>query len=143
MQETTRTLWTHHLFKSLDDAGKERLLSEGSVKSLEANETLTRQGETGSEMFLILRGTVRVEAETDQGRIILAELGPGACVGEVSTLTSSPRTATVTAVTEVDVAAFAREAVADVLNAYPKVRKLLASIIEGRARDMMEKQIKG
>ena len=60
--------------------------------------TLVREGQFGKELFLILFGTVEV---TQKGRLVNA-LGPGDFFGELSALNRRPRSATVTALSEVD-----------------------------------------
>ena len=49
-----------------------------TIRRVKAGPTLVRQGETGSEVFLLLDGVLRVE---EDGRR-LAEYGPGALLGE-------------------------------------------------------------
>jgi CRP-like cAMP-binding protein len=56
-------------------------------------------------------------------------------------ITGAPRTATVTAITDVTVATFARHRVQRVLDQAPKVRALLEQLIEGRANDAVAKII--
>jgi CRP-like cAMP-binding protein len=90
-------------------------------------------------MYLLLNGKVRVETTAAQGSVHLAELGHGACFGEVSVLTGGLRTATVTAVTDVDAVAFEKHRIERIVADYPKVRALLEALVEGRARDTIEK----
>ena len=49
-------------------------------RRLEPRETLVRQGEEGTEMFLLLGGTLEVEIDGE----VVAELGVGALVGEMA-----------------------------------------------------------
>lgn len=131
-----------HLFKSLDDDGRRELIESGYVVSYEPGETLMKQGDHGAVMYLVMHGSISVEtAKGAGGSIHLAELGRGACIGEVGVLTGSPRTATVKAIDEVKVIAFEKHRVQRVIDAHPKVRKLLEAMIEGRARDTVEKLI--
>ena len=44
---------------------------------------------TGANMFLVMDGQVRVDTTGPSGKVKLAELGHGACVGEVSVVTQS------------------------------------------------------
>jgi hypothetical protein len=70
------------------------------VRGLPEGTELTRQGQPGDELYLLLDGVVRVDVD---GRP-LAELGPGAVIGERALLEDGLRTSTVTAVTPVRVA---------------------------------------
>lgn len=132
---------TSHLFKSLDPEGRSRLIESGYVLAFEPGDTIIRQGDEGSAMYLVLQGKVRVETAGVHGAVQLAELGRGACLGEVSVLTGSVRTATVVAITPVQVVTFESHRIDRVIDAYPRVRKLLEAMVEGRARDTVEKII--
>jgi len=139
MQEMAKIVDVSHLFKSLDEDGRRRVLMSGFVCSYNAGDMVLKEGDPGDTMYLVLGGTARVST----GKVHLAELTRGACLGEVSVLTGGVRTATVTAVTELDLVAFEAHRIERVLEDYPKVRELLESIVEGRARQTVEKIIEG
>ncbi len=130
-----------HLFKSLDDAGLKDALQSAFVMRYGDGDVLLREGDPGETMFLVMDGAVRIETRTPSGSLQLAELGRGACVGEVSVLTGGPRTATVTAVGDVTVAMFARHRIHRILDVHPRVRALLEQLVEGRAKDTVGKLI--
>jgi CRP-like cAMP-binding protein len=58
-------------------------------------ETIVEQGQTGTDVYLLLDGLIAVEVD---GRIV-AEVGPGAIVGERALLEGGTRTSTLRAVT--------------------------------------------
>jgi hypothetical protein len=66
-----------------------------------AGATLVRQGQPGTDVYLILDGVIRAERDGQW----LAEYGPGALLGERALLEGSTRTATLVAVTPCCVAA--------------------------------------
>ena len=66
-----------------------------------AGATLVRQGQPGTDVYLILDGVIRAERDG----LRLAEYGPGALLGERALLEGSTRTATLVAVTPCCVAA--------------------------------------
>ena len=70
------------------------------IRYLTAGSTLVRQGEPGSEIYLLLDGVVTVDVD---GRP-LCDVGPGAVLGERAVLEEGRRTSTVTAVTPIRVA---------------------------------------
>ena len=61
-----------------------------SIRTIAEGENLVRQGQPGTEVFLILDGIFVVEVDDAQ----VAEIGPGAVVGERSALVNGKRTAT-------------------------------------------------
>jgi hypothetical protein len=65
------------------------------IHRVEPGTVLVRQGEPGTEIYLILDGVVRVERDGER----LAEYGPGALFGERAHLEGGARTSTVIAVT--------------------------------------------
>jgi len=75
------------------------------IRRLPEGATLTRQGEPGGELYLVLDGVLTVDVD---GRA-LAEVGPGAVLGERALLEGGRRTSTLTAVTPVSIAVAAKE----------------------------------
>jgi hypothetical protein len=75
--------------------------SKPRFATLNAGDTLVRQGETGSDLYLLLDGVIRVDRDGTQ----LAEYGPGAMLGERAHLEHGVRTSTLVAVTACRVAA--------------------------------------
>ena len=74
---------------------------EPKIKKLRKGKALTKQGEPGNEVFLLLDGVLSVNVDNEP----LAELGPGAILGERAVLEGGVRTSTLRAVTKCKVAA--------------------------------------
>jgi hypothetical protein len=70
------------------------------VRKLATGDTLVKQGEPGRELFLLLDGVLSVDVDGKP----LAEVGPGAVLGERAALEGGTRTATLRALTPVRVA---------------------------------------
>jgi CRP-like cAMP-binding protein len=88
---------------------------------------LITEGEEGSTMYVVLDGTARVSRN---GRK-LRSIGPGDTVGELALLSKGPRTATVVATSDMDVAAISSRQLATVLKDAPMfARKLLESLAD-------------
>jgi hypothetical protein len=77
------------------------------VRRLPAGHVLTRQGDHGDELYLLLDGVISVEVSGQT----LAEVGPGAVLGERALLEGGRRTSTLTTVTPARVAVATKEAV--------------------------------
>jgi hypothetical protein len=73
------------------------------IRRLRAGSVLAEQGQPGQEIFLLLDGVIAVSVDGTQ----LAELGPGAILGERAVLEQGLRTATLRAATDCVVAATA------------------------------------
>jgi len=78
------------------------------VRTIEAGEVLMTQGETGTDVYLILDGMFVVEVDGNE----VAEIGPGAVVGERAALAGGLRTATLRATTRARVAEASAELLA-------------------------------
>lgn len=72
-------------------------------RRLRAGEVLVAQGEPGDELFLLFDGMLAVEADGE----LVAEVGPGAVLGEMAALSGGRRTATLRASTPCRVAVVA------------------------------------
>jgi CRP-like cAMP-binding protein len=70
------------------------------ISTIPAGTELVRQGEPGSEIYLLLDGVIGVERDGSR----LAEYGPGAMLGERALLEGGTRTSTLVAVTRCRVA---------------------------------------
>jgi len=70
------------------------------IARLKAGDVLVRQGDPGTEIFLLLDGVIRVSHDGER----LAEYGPGAMLGERAHLEGGTRTSTLEAVTACRVA---------------------------------------
>src|SRR2546430_428549 len=76
-------------------------------RNLEQGQALMTEGEEGGELFLLLDGVVDVEVNGDR----VAEIGPGALLGERALLEGGKRTATVWATTPIRVAVVPPDAI--------------------------------
>jgi len=81
--------------------------SHPTLINLDEGSKLIKQGQPGMTIYLILDGMLTVDIDGDD----VAELGPGAVVGELAVLQGGTATATVTAITPVRVAGIPADAV--------------------------------
>src|SRR4051794_21137210 len=86
------------LFRSSSKRELEKIDRAADEVVVEAGRVLVTQDQTGRDCYVIMSGTASVSRD---GREI-ATLGPGQSVGELAVLDGGPRTATVTAVTDLD-----------------------------------------
>ena len=74
------------------------LLSRCQRVSVPAGQPFFEQQEMGDAVFVLRKGRVAVERTLDDQCLVLAELSPGDCFGEMALIGCMPRTATVRAV---------------------------------------------
>ena len=73
-----------------------RLVEAGRLENWPADSVIMEEGTSGPRLVILLDGSVSVRKRSSdkQGQVI-AELGPGAVLGEMSLLTDQPRSASV------------------------------------------------
>jgi len=103
-----------------------------------AGETVISRGDHGSAAYVIIDGKATV-ATTRHGPVI-EEMGPGELFGEVALLSSRPRTATVVALTDLDLMVLERDAFRDQLLRDPVAANQLLDILAGRFANERERQ---
>jgi len=81
------------LFEGLGERELEQIARLVDEVDVPAGRVLMRQGELGSEMFIIVSGSFTI----DRNGNVIRECGAGAALGELAILSEGPRSATVTA----------------------------------------------
>lgn len=110
---------TRRQLQEIARVADELTVAEGAV--------LARQGAVGSELFVIIEGTVKVTRD-DQ---LVATVGPGGVVGELAVLARAPRNATVTAETKLDVLVLTPLGLSQLLDDIPGLAKhLLQEVVD-------------
>ncbi|MFQ5557053.1 MAG: cyclic nucleotide-binding domain-containing protein [Acidimicrobiales bacterium] len=105
-----------------------RLMTPVGVK---AGRVLTKEGDVGREFMIIIEGSATVRR---RGRV-LAKLGPGDFFGELAVVAGVPRTATVTADTEMVLETLNRREFSALLDESPALAK---KILVGAVRRLHE-----
>lgn len=113
-----------------------------------ADETLVcEEGSMGTELFIILSGTVLVtKKDANHKDHEIARLGKGSCFGEMALVDTMPRSASIHTLEETQLVVFSQSALnkmkTDSVNVYSHVLLNLAKEFSRRLRSMDEKYIK-
>lgn len=122
------------LFSSCNAKELAKIARASDELSLPAGKTLTTQGQTGREAFVIVDGGASVEV----GGVEVAHLGPGDHVGELALLDGGPRTATVTATSDMTVLVISQRAFFGLLDEVPGLARKILSSLAGMVRELDE-----
>jgi Cyclic nucleotide-binding domain len=127
------------LFQGISPAQLPEILQSMQPRTFSAGSEIVREGDPGESLFLITGGSASVTTTDEEGGLVaLATLGAGDFFGEVSLLTSRPRTATVRAETVVEALELTRERLSLLRSRFPGIDKALSDFHELRARKTIE-----
>jgi CRP-like cAMP-binding protein len=125
------------LFALATDRELRRVAAQAEKVVAVGGSTLMKEGEPGSQFFVVLDGSVRLSRN---GRTI-ANLGPGRSFGELSLLTTAPRNATATVVDDTELVSFSRKAFGKLIDDGPLFARRLMQAMAGRLREHDAKSI--
>lgn len=94
--QLAETLGQVPLFSRLDDRDRKRLAQAMSERSWNEGDVVIEEGRGGAGFWVIESGTVTVSIGGD----VVRSLGPGEWFGEIALIDEGPRSATVTAATD-------------------------------------------
>lgn len=83
----------HTLLKGLSEKQLKTLYSLAPIKRLKTDEVLIRQGDVEQTVYVILEGEIRIVKSRNGSEELIATLGRGNWVGEISLTKQIPRTA--------------------------------------------------
>ncbi len=123
------------LFAGLDDDSWQSLRNRLKQSSCSRADAIFTEGDSGGELHVILTGKVKISRAAADGREnLLAVLGPGDLFGELSLFNPGPRTATATAITDVQLATFSHDDLRPVIIEQPEVAAELLRALAERLR---------
>ena len=124
------------LLLELQDNLSADLFASAAPLRLAADEALFLAGDSGDGCYLVEEGLLKVAiASHSGGERILAFLGPGAIVGEMSIIDGRPRSASVVAVRQAALKFLSRAAFEEFTRNYPDVYKYLVKLLASRLRE--------
>ena len=87
------------LFANIESAKLKLMCFASERITFKEGQSLCQQGDIGDSAYIIIEGTADVIV-TNEGPLVVAQLGKNDIVGEIAILVDIPRTATVTATSE-------------------------------------------
>lgn len=134
------------LFAGIDPAKLKLLAYTSDVVTYHSGQVLFRRGDVGDAAYVIIKGDAEVTITTDAGDIPVAELGDGDFLGEIAILCDTPRTATITAKSELKTLRIRKEQFFQLLRQFPEMAiemtRLLAERLTKTTAELVEAQRK-
>jgi CRP/FNR family transcriptional regulator, cyclic AMP receptor protein len=118
------------LFADVSKAGLRKIVGAATELPVRAGRILLSEGELGRELYVIVEGNARA---TKGGRK-LSDMGPGDFVGEFAFLDGSPRSATVTAVSDMRVMVLSRHEFSAIVEQEPAIAHRILQAMARRVR---------
>lgn len=115
--ELEAQLATVPLLAGLDNRVRRRLAEIGKRRTYAAGETIVKEGATGTALYVVLRGNVRVE----RGGASVGDLRSNDFFGELALIEDEPRSASVIAVDEAECLLFPAWEFRALLEEHPQI----------------------
>ena len=128
------------LLSGLEPAELERIAQVAIPRSFPKGARVFHEGDTSDACYVIRSGEVRVTREHPDGRAIaLATLGPGELVGELAMIDGGVRSASVEALTDVDLLAVSATDMRGLLERNAQITAKLVVALTKRLRETNER----
>lgn len=123
------------LFAELTHEERTNLARHMQKRRYRANEALFFEGDEGSHLYLISSGRVSISSRSPEGReVLVAFLGPGEILGELSILDGEPRSAEARAVETTEVYLLSSSALITCIKNSPGLSWALLKMLASRLR---------
>jgi CRP/FNR family transcriptional regulator, cyclic AMP receptor protein len=121
------------LLAGLDTRTRKRLAETGKRRTYAPDETIVREGTTGTALYILLSGRARIERDGASGPETLGEVRAGDFFGELALIEEEPRSASVIAADETECLLFPAWEFTALLDEHPQIavpimRALIARI---------------
>lgn len=109
--------------------------TEYTLRHLQAGEMLFKEGDASQSVYIVKNGTLKAYSDSlAGGRVVLGEIGAGEFVGEMGHFNHEPRSATIEAVTEVDLVEIPMSSLDNVIFSKPSWAKALVKTLSQRLK---------
>lgn len=125
------------LFSQLDEDERESLLPRFQTRLVRKGESILSEGEANDTLYVVVSGSVDVDAEGE----ILASLGTGAVVGEMSLISRNPASANVTATTDAVLLCLGRDDFNELAVSHPSLLSETYKLLTAREKSRQDAQV--
>src|SRR4051794_17332306 len=132
-------LKAHPIFGVLDQEALDRLCAYAVRRTVKRGTTIFAKGDSGTSLFAVCSGTVKITAQSPRGREALFNIiNEGAIFGEIALLDGQPRTADAAAVTDCELMVVERREFESLVYERPEITLKLFQVLCARLRQTTE-----
>jgi CRP/FNR family cyclic AMP-dependent transcriptional regulator len=130
------------IFSGVDPKRLRLLAFMSESLTYRSGEMLFDQGEEGDSAFVVLEGEAAVIVDIGGSKVEVAKIGPKQIFGEMAVLCDVPRTAAITAKSDLEVLRIERDPFLKLLREFPdvsmQVMRFIALRLEATTQDMVK-----
>ena len=124
------------LFGPLDKSDRRAVADEMREVSFDQSQVIFARGDAGREIYLVVKGRVRLSVLTGEGReLSFAHAEPGSIFGEIAMLDGGPRSADATAVNKVTALSLSKPAFKRLMDTHPLIGEAAVRFLCSRVRE--------
>ncbi|SLN19853.1 cyclic nucleotide-binding domain-containing protein [Oceanibacterium hippocampi] len=132
LNEEVELLRNIPLFANIEPSKLKLLAFTSERLTFRAGETVCRQGDVGDAAYVIMDGTADVIVDTPSGPLTVAHMGKNDVVGEIAVLIDVPRTATITAQSELTTLRISKDLFFRLVNEFPQMAVEMMRVLAER-----------
>jgi CRP-like cAMP-binding protein len=137
IDQSKKVLRCVDFLKVLPDSAIEQLAQAARRRLYAHGEIIVRQGDEGSELFILTRGEAAVTFTNAEGASVeIGRLGPSKFFGEMACMTGERRSATITVTKDCETYIIDKDAFAPILEASPKLAETMSEILATRRAEV-------
>ncbi len=121
LAEDMEVLRSIPLFAKIEPAKLKLLAFTSERLNYLSGDEICREGEAGDAAYIILAGEADISVATDNGPLTVATLGKNDIIGEIAVLCDVPRTATVTAKSDLETLKVAKDNFFQLVTQFPQI----------------------
>ncbi len=121
LEEDVEVLRTIPLFAKIEPSKLKLLAFTSQRLTFKPGDSLFRQGDIGDALYIIVKGDAEVLVDAPGGPMTVATMGKNDFVGDIAVLCDVPRTATVTATSELTTMRISKELFFQLVCQFPQI----------------------
>jgi CRP/FNR family transcriptional regulator, cyclic AMP receptor protein len=123
------------LFIGVDTAARDFVLAASSPVTVKKQASVFEKGDSSGAMYIVQAGRLEISILSQMGRkIVLNQIAPGQCIGEIGMLDTLPRTASAIAMENTKLLAVSRKVFLEAVQKSPQLAVNLMEVLCERLR---------